>query len=826
MVTGLQFSAMRQDRLARTYKARALLGVGLCALSMMASRTAFAQQALPDIVVGRSKPHRVAANHPAPRAAPAPHRVVAQRSVPPTRTAATPAPAMNPGPTPFLAPGQQLGRGPTGVVGYVASGTSTATKTNTPILDIPQSVTIVTQQQLKDRDSVTLEQALDFVPGVTVAGGEGNSDEVVIRGQSTTADFYKDGVRDDAEYIRDLYNIQAVEVLKGPSALTFGRGGAGGIVNRVTKKADGETIRDLETSFGSFGRKRVTLDLGQAVFDQFAVRLNGLYEQSYGYRNYFGLERYGISPTATWKPDESTNVTLTYEHFRDRRTADRGINSLGLSSFVDGLPGSVASMFPGYPAPVPNWAFYGDANPSAAQTNYSKVDVNTVDLAAEHKTDFGLEIRNHVSFGNYEKRYQNTFTGEPIQFYEGAINGIGGYAHHTPRQNIIDQTDFVYKYQMTPEVAHTLAFGTEFGHQKSKSERDFACFNFDCATTEVDTYFAAPTIYNPINFGNLAERRRTDLLTASAYVQDQIAITKYLDVIAGVRYDRFDLKFTGSDYPTLGSAGGDGDQDEASGSVDAYIRRVDTGWSPRAGLVVKPTEKLSFYGAYSRSFLPASGDQFVLLTPDLAALAPQGVESYEIGFKNELMPRLFFTGALYLMNRSNLPAAVSSISSVAVNTRTRGGELGLVGQVTDKWQVSMGYGHQISLVTASNGAPDESDPMATFVGKKAPNVPLDTFSFWNKYDVSSLVDAGPGVLGVGLGVVYKAKFYPELDNAVIVPGYARVDGALFLKLTEKISARLNVENIAGAHYYASASGNNNIMPGAPRSAFVTLTAKF
>lgn len=720
-----------------------------------------------------------------------------------------------------------MGRGPSGVVGYSASGTSTATKTNTPIMDIPQSITIVTQQQLRDRDSVTLQEAVSYVPGVTVAGGEGNSDQVVIRGQTTTADFYKDGVRDDAEYLRDLYNIEAVEVLKGPSALTFGRGGAGGIVNRVTKKADGESIQELNLSGGSFGQKRVTMDWGGAVTEHFAARLNGMYEQSYGYRNFFGLERYGISPTFTWKQDENTLVWLTYEHYRDHRTADRGVNSTGLWSVFPGLPTDLMTNYaPGYPSPVPSWFFYGDANPSAAQVNYSKVDVNSVDLAGEHKTDFGLEIRDHILFANYQKRYQNTFTDEPVLLYEGGVNGITGYRHNTPRQNIINQLDFVYRFETTPEVKHTVAFGGEVGHQSSKSDRDFACFNFDCGTTEVDTFYLTPTIYNPVNYGNVAERRRSDLLTASGYVQDQIAITQYLDVIAGVRYDRFDLKFIGNDYanPNLAASG---DMDEGSATIDGYIRTINNEWSPRVGVVVKPNPQLSLYGVYSRSFLPPSGDQFVLITPNLAALSPQGIENYEIGFKAEPQPNLFFTGALYLLNRSNQPLAVNSVNFVAGNTKTRGGEIGVVGQMTDKWRVSLGYAHQIGLITAiDGGAPYPNNPLQTDVGHKTPNVPLDTFSWWNKYDLSSFFDAGPGVLGVGLGLIYNAKFFPEIDNAIIVPGYARVDGALYVKLSEKVSAQLNVENLAGAHYYVAASADNNIMPGSPRRAIVTLRAKF
>lgn len=258
-------------------------------------------------------------------------------------------------------------------------------------MDLPQSVRIVTRQQFEDRNSISLGQALSYVPGVTVVLGEGNTDQINIRGQTTTSDFFRDGVRDDAEYYRDLYATENIEVLKGPSALIFGRGNGGGIVNRVMKKANGETIRNVEVSTGSFGRKRTTVDFGQAISDQFAVRLNGLYEQSYSYRNFFALERYGISPTLTWKPQENTFLTLSYEHFRDRRTADRGIPSTG-GVFVN----DTLLAYPGYPYSTGNWTYFGVGNPSVAQVNYSKVDLNSVDLNLQHKTDFGLEIRSNT----------------------------------------------------------------------------------------------------------------------------------------------------------------------------------------------------------------------------------------------------------------------------------------------------------------------------------------------------------------------------------------------------------------------------------------------
>jgi catecholate siderophore receptor len=191
------------------------------------------------------------------------------------------------------------------------------------------------------------------------------------------------------------------------------------------------------------------------------------------------------------------------------------------------------------------------------------------------------------------------------------------------------------------------------------------------------------------------------------------------------------------------------------------------------------------------------------------------------------LPALLLTGAIYELNRSNQALTLTALTSVIANTRTRGAELGLTGYVTDEWQVSLGYGHQDArVVSTTNEAFIPRQPFLTNVGNVNPSVPRNTFSFWNRYDVSSLLGGAPGTLGLGAGVVYASSFYPSLDNRVIVPGYARVDGAIFVKLTENISGQLNVENIADAFYYASAHNNNNIMPGAPRSAYLTVNARF
>jgi catecholate siderophore receptor len=794
--------------------------VGLIALSAAIAcyeSPARAQQTLPTIDVGGGA-RRTETRAPAPRGA---------QSV-----RAPAAPATGPGgpaQAAFIPAGEQVWRGPTNVVGYLAGGTSTATKTNTPIRDIPQSITILTQQQLQDRNSLTLNQALQYVPGVTVAQGEGQRDQLTIRGQPTTADFYTDGVRDDAEYYRDLYNIQAVEVLKGPSALIFGRGGGGGVVNRVTKKADGETLRSMQVSTGSFGRKRVTFDVGQMLTDTLAFRVNGLFEQSYSYRDYFNMRRWGLNPTFTWKPFEKTFVTLSYEHYFDHRMMDRGIPSVNYNASPAVLAAQAlgfAHLYPGYPAPAGRSTFFG--NPDV---NYAKTDVDRVALMLDHTTDFGLNIKNQTVYAHYAKFYQNTFANNAVTFGPGVPNGLNcagafppcvqlsGYNNETPRQNIFNQTDLTYTLQMAPEIKHVLLAGMEFGNQRSDTNRNNARWlNPFTGGANINTFFGLPTTFLPVIFTNSNFRRHTDLDLAAGYVQDQISVTKYVDILAGVRFDSYRLKFVNNlinPTPTLDNYWG-----------QTIVNNVGK-WSPRVGLVFKPFEQLSLYGSYSRSFLPAAGDQFNTLSISQANLQPQGFENVEAGFKAEILPEVLFTGAIYNLNRSNQPVAINAFYNVLTNTRTAGGELGLVGQVTKEWQVSLGYGNQHAYVTSSDRVPIAGvGPLFTEKGKVVPSVPQNTFSFWNKYDVSTLLGFTPGFLGLGSGVIYNDKFYAALDNAVVIPGYARWDGAVYVRFSENISGQVNVENILGAYYFASAHNNNNIMPGAPRSAFVTVNAKF
>ncbi|MEQ1715608.1 MAG: TonB-dependent receptor plug domain-containing protein, partial [Hyphomicrobium sp.] len=316
--------------------------------------------------------------------------------------------------------------GPSGIDGYTAKKTTTATKTDTLLKDIPQSISVITRQQADDQGSKSLGQALTYVPGVNVAQGEGHRDQLTIRGQATTADFYVNGVRDDVEYYRDLYNVDSVEVLKGPSAMVFGRGGGGGVINRTQKEANGARIRDVTATYGSFDTKRTTIDVGDAISSAAAFRLNAMYENSGGFRDFFELERFGINPTMGFKLSDQTKLLVSYEYYSDSRTVDRGVPSRE-----------------GRPSQGRKETFFGAPNDSNAN-----FEGHTASVTLEHKFSEAAKIRNHASFSDADKVYANTFAETSVSD-TGEVR-INGYRDETLRQSFINQTDATVKVEVAP----------------------------------------------------------------------------------------------------------------------------------------------------------------------------------------------------------------------------------------------------------------------------------------------------------------------------------------------------------------------------------------
>lgn len=670
--------------------------------------------------------------------------------------------------------------GPQGgvTVGYLTKQTRTATKTATPLLDTPQSVTVVTREQITDQNFQNLTDQLRYVPGVIPAQGESNRDQAIIRGQSTSADFFVNGVRDDVQYYRDLYNIERVEVLKGPDSLIFGRGGGGGVINRVLKEADGARVRQVTAGGGQFGDKRLTVDVGDRFSDDAFFRLNGIFEDSGTYRQFGELTRYGVNPTMTFLLGPQTTLRLSYEYFHDDRFPDRGIPSqFGRAyNYRNNLR-----------------TFFG--NPDV---NFTKVDAHIATATLDHLFDSGVELHSQLRFADYNRFYANTLPGSAVNAAGTSVT-ITGYRNETDRTNYFSQNDFTYKF-LTGDIKHTLLGGFELGYQEGLTYRQSALFGFgNNLVSSVTVNPLSPITRVPVTFrnnGGSDANARYDLGLAAVYAQDQIELNPYVQVVGGLRYDHFDFaarnQNNGVTYP-----------------------RIDDLVSPRAGLVIKPLPNLAFYGSYSVSYLPSSGDQIGNFTPGLVIAQPERFQNLEVGVKYDVSPTFQLTAAGYTLDRTNqrLPDPNNAgFFILSGRTNTRGFEIGANGYVTDWWQVAGGY--------AFTDARIESATSATILaGNTVGLVPFNSVSLWNKFAVTP-------EFSVGIGYIYQTHTFASSDDTVRLPGYSRFDLGLFYQLNESTRAQLNIENLFDRRYIYTADNNNNITPGAPRTIRAQVIVRF
>ena len=653
--------------------------------------------------------------------------------------------------------------------GYQVPAITSATKTPTPLLDVPQSVTVVTSELIKDQMMMSVGDVMRYVPGVMVHQGENNRDQVIIRGNSSSADFFVDGVRDDVQYYRDLYNLERVETLKGPNAMIFGRGGAGGVVNRVSREAGFRAEHEVSVQAGMFGNKRMTAGLNEPLNDKVALRLDGMFENSDSFRNFVGLERYGLTPTATISAGPNTKVTLRYEFLKDSRTADRGITS-----------------FQGAPANVDPETFYGNPNLSDVRAN-----VNVASGLVEHRAG-RITIRNRTVAANYDRFYQNFVPGAATA--NQAQVALTTYNNATNRINVFNQTD-VTSVVTAGRMRHTLLAGAEFGRQLTDNFRNTGFFNN--TATSILVPFSNPTISTPVTFRQSATDADNHLTTnvAAAYAQDQIELSKQVQVLAGVRFDRFDLTY----------------HNNRNGDT---LSRPDNLVSPRAGIVYKPIAPMSIYSSYSVSYLPSSGDQFSSLTTITEQVKPEQFQNYELGAKWDVVPNLSVTTAVYRLNRTNTRSTDPNDPTRIVQTgsqRTNGYELGASGRVTPQWNIAGGYTYQDAFVTSAT--------VAAAAGAVVAQVPHHMLSLWNNYQLHPRVAAG-------LGILSRSEMFATIDNTVRLPGYVRVDAAGFVTLTPQLRLQLNVENLFNEDYFINADSNTNISPGFPRAVRVGLTASF
>ncbi|MDB5693356.1 MAG: TonB-dependent receptor [Alphaproteobacteria bacterium] len=662
---------------------------------------------------------------------------------------------------------------------YRIGATSSATRTATDLRDIPQSIGIVTREQIEDQALRSIGDLLRYVPGATVSLGEGNRDQIFLRGNGSTADFFVDGLRDDVQYYRGLYNLDRVEVLKGPNAMIFGRGGGGGIVNRVTKQpVAARPFAHAEASLDREGAWSAAIDLNRPLGGALLGRFNAVYERLDNFREVYGGRRIGINPTLALVPDDDTRIDLSYEYDSDRRVTDRGIPSARAGSVAD---------------PAPPLAGFRDTFFGAPGVNCTRFDAHVVHGELRHNFGPNLSLTSHWLYGDYDKMYRNAFAATPVIVTAAGARlvGIEAYRDTVRRRNLLNQNDLVWQVATGP-LRHTILAGFEWAEQDSRSDHVNGFFDSGIATANDGRRTFVP-LADPIRVPPIAFRAgpanravRSEANVFALYLQDQIAIGDDVDLIGGVRRDNFRLRL----HDLLGGG--------------AFVR-TDALWSPRLGLVLKPAAALAFYASYNRSFLPQSGDQFAALDPTLQALEPERFDNYEIGLKWDLRPVLSFTAAAYRLDRTNSRAPDPNDPSRTILTgaqRSRGIELALNGQIRPNWRVSAGYALQEAEIARTTAAAP--------AGRRIALVPRHQASLWTRYDVSRR-------FGAGLGLYTQSRSFASISNSVVLPGYARLDGAVYVRLARGMEAQVNVENLLGAHYFATASNDNNIMPGAPRT---------
>jgi len=401
-------------------------------------------------------------------------------------------------------------------------------------------------------------------------------------------------------------------------------------------------------------------------------------------------------------------------------------------------------------------------------------------------------ITNRTMFGDYDRSYQNYVPGAVNA--TGALVALSAYNNSTGRRNLFNQMDFNYALS-TGKVKHNLLFGTELGRQATDNFRNTGFFNN--STTSIQVRYDNPLTSIPVVFRQSATDANNQVKAklAATFIQDQIELSRRVQLIAGVRFDYFDLQFhnnrTGED-----------------------LRRIDHLVSPRLGVVLKPLMPLSVYASYSISYLPSSGDQFSSLTSITQQVKPEQFTNYEVGAKWDARRNLTFTTAVYRQDRTNTRATDPNDPTHILQTgsqRTNGFEAGVSGNVTRSWSIAGGYAYQDAFISSAT--------TAARTGAQVALVPHHTFSIWNKYQVLSK-------LAFGVGVIHRSDMFAAIDNTVTLPAYTRIDAAVYVPFSERWKLQGNIENLLDCRYFLNADGNNNISPGAPRAIRVSLITRF
>ena len=655
---------------------------------------------------------------------------------------------------------------------------SPALKSSLELKDIPRSISVMSSEQIKVQGLKSIGDVIDYTPGVINSQGEGHRDAPVIRGVRTTQDLYRDGIRDDVQYYRPLYNVERVEVLRGPDALTSGFGGAYGMINRVTKEGSiGEDFTEISGSVDSFGEFGIQLDRNVQIDKNTAFRLNMFGEDLANHRDFYYGNSFGANPTLKYDLGNGSTLDLSYEYLNQDRFIDRGIPTIN-NTPDESLKNIV----------------FGDPT-----ENFSTHKAHIVKALYEHKLSDSLKGRFTAAHSNHDKLYQNFYTSS--YDVDAKTVTLGGYVDTTQRKSTTLQYEITGELE-TGSFVHNWITGVEYLCISNDNDRYSA--NWTATSTfavsrplnltrgaGVDSS-GDPTVNNYSS--TLKDRTFADVDVLSFYINDEIGLTESLDLILGARFDNMDFDV----YDAKGGS-------TASDSDETI--------SPKVGLIFDATDSISIYASYSESFTPKAGDQYAKLSSDADKTDPDTFKNTELGLRYDL-PLGLSISAAYFEIEKNAPSYDDSdgITTSMVNSEISGYELQLSGYLTERWLLSAGY-------TNLNEPIDQR-------GYRLKETPESAFSIWNNFSVSDH-------LALNLGVIYQDSSliagYVSKDNKFYtetLPDYTRVDAGATYALSENTSIQLNIENLTDEVYFPHAHGLHQASVGAPINAMLTITSKF
>ncbi|HZS55802.1 MAG TPA: TonB-dependent siderophore receptor [Bryobacteraceae bacterium] len=656
-------------------------------------------------------------------------------------------------------------------------------KYQVPLLDTPQTIDVVPQQTMQQQGTTTLRDALRNVAGISLAAGEGGAqgDNLTIRGFTARNDLFVDGMRDFGSYYRDPFNTQEVQVLQGPSSVTFGRGSTGGVVNQATKTPELNHFMNIGLDFGTDATRRATIDLN-TPFTLFgsdaAFRLNAMGDiGNVAGRDIAENRRDGFAPSLVLGLGTPTRVTASYLHENADDIPDYGIPWL----------------FNG-PAPLNRNNYYG-----LADGNYLRTYDDIGTLKAEHDINSNVTVRDQVRYANYvrdvlitEAQLTGVTPSTPLVAMQPTRHEIGVNSTET---FLVDQLDLTAHFK-TGFIKHTFVTGVEGGRETSDPTRP----NY----TAPGTSLLNPNPYQQLNPNPTITSQVTDsALSVGAYAIDTISLGEKLDLTGGIRYDHFDDIYSQTVAPA------------------SHFERVDAKPTWRAAVVYKPVSFGSLYFDAGTSFNPSA--ESLSLSAGTANLPPESNKTYEFGTKWELKNgRLTVNSSWFRTEKENAREASPTNSLLYVlagNQRVSGLEADIRGHLTSRWEILSSYAYLDSRVVSSQFYP-------AAIGYPLANVPKNTFNFWSEYYLPHHFEFGAGANYVSSRTASSTvPLDPTTGLIKQVPSYWVFNAMLSHPLGEHVDVQVNAYNLANRYYYDEIHPAH-IIPGPGRSALIGFKFKF